>query len=155
MEKINYSYDEFTSDINELVNRIQSEGKEYDAIIAIARGGITISHFLSVSLNIKNVFNITASSYDNDVKVSDVKLTNVPNISKLQRLGEVRLLIVDDISDTGETFREVSKYFSELTGVIVDTLSLHINDTTSFVPTYFKNSVSDKWIMYPWDTFNE
>lgn len=155
MNKTYQSFDDFNNDINELTSRIQSDGKQYDAIIAIARGGITISHFLANRLGIKNVFNITASSYENESRISDVKLTNVPNISSLQRKGEVNLLIVDDISDTGETFKAVVDYFSSLVDVNVETLSLFINKTTSFVPNYYSHKVNNEWIVFCWDNPNE
>lgn len=155
MNKTYQSFDDFNNDINELTSRIQSDGKCYDAIIAIARGGITISHFLANRLGIKDVLNITASSYDNESRVSDVKLTNVPGISDKQRKGEVKLLIVDDISDTGETFKAVVDYFSNLVNVNVETLSLFVNKTTSFIPDYYAHQVDNEWIVFCWDNPNE
>lgn len=52
-----YSYDEFKVDVNQLAKEI----KPYkpDVILAIARGGMTLGHFLSEALEMRDLYSIT------------------------------------------------------------------------------------------------
>jgi len=48
-----YSYSEFINDVKRLKEIVD---KDFDAVIAVARGGLTLSHFLAEAMEIRNVF---------------------------------------------------------------------------------------------------
>src|SRR5574344_1587614 len=73
-----------------------------DVILAIARGGLTLSHLMSQALNKRNVFIINTISYDRKVQKDMVEIFNFPNLT-----GFKRVLVVDDIIDSGKTVKEV------------------------------------------------
>ena len=100
MKKYYYSYSEFIVDISNLSNQI----KEYkpDAILAVARGGLTISHFLAQALNIRRVLTLNSIHYDNDKKLDSLEIFNIPSLSSYKKV-----VIVDDIIDSGETLKEI------------------------------------------------
>jgi xanthine phosphoribosyltransferase len=49
-----YSYPEFITDTKSLLSKLQNNRPE--AIVALARGGITLGHFLSNALDNRNLF---------------------------------------------------------------------------------------------------
>lgn len=101
MHKIYYPYTEFRSDLKELVQKID---QKFDAIIPIARGGLSIAQMLGEYYNIREVYAINTIGYDDTVKRDEVEVFNVPNLQ-----GAKTVLIVDDIVDSGDTLVEVLK----------------------------------------------
>ena len=69
-----------------------------DAILGIARGGLTLSHFMSQALSQRNVFILNTISYDGRIQKDNVEVFNIPSLEKFRKV-----LIVDDIIDSGGT----------------------------------------------------
>lgn len=97
-----YGYSEFLKDINTLSSQIKSF--DPDAILAVARGGVTIGHFLAESLNLRSFYTINSIHYDDEKKLDYIKLFNIPNLHDYKKV-----LIVDDIVDSGDTLFEIVK----------------------------------------------
>ena len=76
--KYYYTYEEFIKDLQTL----EKEVKDYtpDTLVAIARGGMTLAHFLAERLNIRDVYALNAVSYINEKKLSKPKIFNIPNL---------------------------------------------------------------------------
>jgi hypoxanthine phosphoribosyltransferase len=63
-----------------------------------------------------------------------------------------RLLIVDDISDTGKTFDKCVKFF-EKKGFSVQTASVYLNkEKSSFTPGYTVFDSQKRWVTFPYET---
>jgi hypoxanthine phosphoribosyltransferase len=66
-------------------------------------------------------------------------------------VGGKSVLIVDDLSDTGETFEVAVRYLRELGAAQVRTAALHHKQQSKFVPDYFAKRVRHwRWLSYPW-----
>ena len=76
-----YSYEEFLEDLKDLYNKIDSKIGKPDAMIAIARGGLTMAHLLSLRWDLREVYTLNAISYQGD-KQGDLIIKNIPNIPK-------------------------------------------------------------------------
>jgi len=100
-----YSYEEFLDDCKTLKGKIDWE---FDAIIGIARGGLTLSHLLGEYYDIREVFAINTIGYDDDKKLDHTEVFNIPDIR-----GNKNILIVDDIVDSGETLELVLSTLSQ------------------------------------------
>ena len=59
-----------------------------------------------------------------------------------------RILIVDDIVDTGVT---MAKYIDEINHVIY---TMHYHRQSNIVPDFYVNDKTDNWIVYPWETLD-
>ena len=53
MEKYYYGYDEFAKDTQKLVDKCR--GYEPDVLLAVARGGMTLSHLMAQALDMRNL----------------------------------------------------------------------------------------------------
>ncbi|MEO1923042.1 MAG: phosphoribosyltransferase family protein [Nautiliaceae bacterium] len=144
MEKYYYKYDEFMNDLEVLEPQI----KEFnpDTLLAIARGGMTIGHFLAERLDTREIYSLNAISYENEKKIGKPKIFNIPDLK-----NKKRVLLLDDISDSGETLEEVLKTLKNLYPKIeFKTLTIFYKDHTKVMPDiYIKKT--DKWVVFFWD----
>lgn len=93
-----YSYEMFREDMKDLVDKIDFNP---DGIVAISRGGLTMAHFLGIALDLRRVYTINASSFFNKIQ-QEIQISNIPEIG-----GNQRILIVDEIVDTGTSMEKV------------------------------------------------
>ncbi|HHH37517.1 MAG TPA: phosphoribosyltransferase, partial [Epsilonproteobacteria bacterium] len=100
-----YTYSEYLSDCKILTEQIQDR---FDAIIAIARGGMTLAHMLGEYYNIREIYTINTIGYEDMVKLDQIEVFNIPKIKKAQKI-----LIVDDIVDSGDTMKRVLELLTE------------------------------------------
>ncbi|MDU7693226.1 MAG: phosphoribosyltransferase family protein [Helicobacter sp.] len=98
-----YDYPSFLADIKDLKKQIEASIKVPDALISITRGGMTMTHFLSLAWNIRAVYGINAISYSDKNVQSNLIIDNVPNIKP----HEKHILIVDEIVDSGKSLQAV------------------------------------------------
>ncbi len=89
-------------DVNTLAKEIK--GYKPDVILAIARGGMTFGHFLAEALDMRDLYSLNSIHYDEIKKLDYIKIFNIPDLSQKRKV-----LIVDDIVDSGETVAEVKK----------------------------------------------
>ncbi len=144
MQKELYTYEEFNKDIEALTGKIAEFSP--DALLAIARGGLTIGHFLAENLETRDIFALNAISYDDTHKLDSVKIFNIPDLS-----DKKRVLILDDISDSGDTLDEVLKILTtKYPKTTFKTATIFYKERTKIIPDYYIKK-TDKWIVFFWD----
>jgi len=139
----NYTFDEFKVDIKKL--KLQKP----DALVAIARGGLTFAHYLSQKLDIRDVFSINVISYEGNKKLKDIKIFNIPNLDKYKNI-----LIVDDISDSGETFINVLNLLkNKYPKKNFKTISIFYKPASKYKPDIYIHTTNE-WINFFWEDLN-
>ncbi len=144
MEKYYYSYNEFLQDVNLLTQ--QCKPYECDVILGISRGGLTISHFMGEALNIRNVFTINSIHYDGVRKLDTFNIFNIPNL-----INASKVLIVDDIVDSGETMVEVLKILKEKFPMCEFKLASLFYKKTALLQPDFSVKEAPHWIDFFWE----
>lgn len=99
-----YSYESFRDDTNKLLVKLKEE--HFDAIVAIARGGLTLSHAVAEGLEIRAVQSIRTELYDKSQK------EKIALFGSCTFANAKRVLVLDDISDSGETLKAVMEHFA-------------------------------------------
>ncbi|HIO70628.1 MAG TPA: phosphoribosyltransferase [Campylobacterales bacterium] len=146
MKRYYYSYSQFLKDVKSLGSLL--ENRDFSAIIAVARGGLTISHFLSNLLNIRSVYSINSISYSGTTKLEDIHIFGLPHLQ-----DEKSILVVDDISDSGKTLTKVVENLQHLyPDTNFHTLTIFYKSTSSFQPNYYIHKIEDTWIDFFWGT---
>ena len=141
--KYYYTYEEFVKDIKTLEKEIKKFAP--DTLLAIARGGMSLVHFLAERLNIRDVYALNAISYENEKKLGKPKIFNIPKINTK------KALLVDDISDSGETLYNTLKILkNKYPNTEFKTLTLFYKEKTKLIPD-FTLKKTDKWIVFFWD----
>ncbi len=111
-----------------------------DCIVGIARGGVIPAVMLSYMLGVSNFFMIKIERDGSKRHIRADAGTSV---------GGKRILIVEDMLETGDTLSLAKKYF-ELLGSDVRTACLYIMDKTTEKPDFFLRKV-EVVIRFPWE----
>jgi xanthine phosphoribosyltransferase len=142
--KYYYSYEEFVGDVSTLAFQISPS--KFDAIIGIARGGLTLAHFLATKLELRDLFTINSISYNEMEKNSDIKIFNIPDLS-----GYKKVLIVDDIVDSGETMDGVVNILKDkFPNLELKIASLFYKQSAIIKPD-FTIKEANLWIEFFWE----
>jgi len=140
-DKIYVKWDEFHQDVKTLCDKIRQTG-EYDKIVAISRGGLVPAGIMSYELGIRHTSVINIATY---VGARHLKLDEV---DKPEFVGKVddKTLIVDDLSDSGQTFNVLRRQFGGGKFVTVYAKPKGIGEVDIFA-----RELPDKWVVFPWD----
>ncbi len=137
-----YGYEMFREDMKELISKIDFNP---DSIVAISRGGLTMAHFLGIALDLRMVYSINATSFFNKVQ-QELRISNIPEIH-----GNQRVLIVDDIVDSGTSMAKVKHILQEVnTTIDFKTMSIFYKPTATFKPDFFLRETKD-WVDFFWE----
>ncbi len=139
-----YSYDEFLVDVNMLAKEIK--GYNPDVILAIARGGMTLGHFLAEALEMRDLYSLNSIHYDETRKLDYIDIFNVPDLSRKKRV-----VVVDDIIDSGETIIEVRKVLLEkFPHIDIKVASVFYKEKALLRPDFTAREATE-WIEFFWD----
>lgn len=117
-EKISVSWKEIDEGVKALIHKIDET--RYEAIYALPRGGLLLGVMLSHNLDLPLIVDSS--------KISD------------------RTLIVDDISDSGNTVKKL------LNDKECDVAALYERKGSVYKPEYvYKILNQDKWLIFPWE----
>jgi uncharacterized protein len=147
MDKLKYlylSWNTLHDTIHKLSNKIEKDYKP-DLIVAIARGGLTIAHIMSDFLELP-ITTFTVSSYKDQRQISVPKIT----LHLGNKLHNRKILLVDNISDTGKTFIRGIEYLKENGASEIKSACPYIKPWTKFIPDYYQESVTE-WVIFPFD----
>ncbi|HET9175774.1 MAG TPA: xanthine phosphoribosyltransferase [Pseudolabrys sp.] len=142
------SWDQFHRDSRALAWRLHGAGP-FDAIVCITRGGLVPAAIVARELNVRMIETISVLSYrdyDNQGEVSVIKGI-APEVLELQSKGK-RVLIVDDLVDTGKTARVVRDLLPTAHFATVYAKPMG----RPLVDTFITEVSQDTWIYFPWDT---
>ncbi len=124
---------------------ILAHEKPFDIIVAIGRGGLTLGHLLSDFLRIP-ICSITIQSYTDIQKQGEVHITDGLSSS----ISGKRVLLVDDIADTGTTLKRAIAYIQEFNPATITTATLFYKPHSSVQPDFFAKQTT-KWILQPFE----
>lgn len=126
---------------------MQSGSFSPDTIVAISRGGLVPAKLFSDALDIRDLRVIRLSFYVAPGKTAKKPAILDPLSGSLEGKN---VLLVDDISDTGESFRVAIGHLLEHNPLSVKTASMHMKEGSPFRPDFFF-AVNTQWIVYPWE----
>jgi len=140
------SWDQFHRDSRALAWRLTGLGP-FHAIIAITRGGLVPAAIVARELNIRVVESVSVKSYDHQSQ-GEVRVIKAiaPELIAAANSGQ-RLLVVDDLVDTGATARIVREM---LPGAHFATVYAKPKGR-DMVDTFITEVSQDTWIFFPWD----
>ena len=146
-ERERLSWADFGDAARVLAGRIVDDGYEPDLILSIARGGLLVGAALGYALDVKNTWTMNVEFYTGIEERLDVPMI-LPPVPELVDLDSARMLIADDVADTGETLRLV-KEFCEGKVAEVQCAVLY-EKSRSLVACEYVWKRTDLWIDFPW-----
>jgi xanthine phosphoribosyltransferase len=140
------TWDQFHRDSRALAWRLAALGP-FDAVVAIARGGLVPAAIVARELNIRIVESVAVRSYDHQSQGTITVLKSIAgDVLAMAKAGK-KVLIVDDLVDTGATARAVRDM---LPGAHFATVYAKPMGR-EMVDTFITEVSQDTWIFFPWD----
>ncbi|MEY2581998.1 MAG: uncharacterized protein QOE09_1847 [Ilumatobacteraceae bacterium] len=138
---------EMFGDASRELSQMVADDYEPDMILSIARGGLLIGGAMGYALSVKNVYTMNVEFYtgvDERLEVPRI----LPPAPDFVDVSDARILIADDVADTGHTLRSVQK-FCEGKVAEVRTAVLY-EKSHSVVQCNYVWKRTDQWINFPW-----
>ncbi len=131
-----------------LAEIIIDSGREFDVIVTISRGGLIPARIISDVLGIDELYTVRSRYWGTGGRIAPEPLIRV---YEDMNISGKRVLIVDEVVDTGATMSKVTRLIRNLAPSEVATAVLHYKATSSFTPDYYAEKVDEwVWIFYPW-----
>ena len=131
----------------DLARMVSDDGFEPDLILGIARGGLLVSGALAYALDVKNTFTMNVEFYTGIDERLPVPMI-LPPVPDLVDLEHARVLIADDVADTGLTLQTVHEFCGTRVGE-VRTAVLY-EKSRSVVSCDYVWRRTELWIDFPW-----
>jgi len=141
------TWNTFFRDILDLCRIIIDKGYPADTIVAISRGGLVVSRIVSDIMNISDIMVVAVKAYEDIAKPrKDVVIVSGLN-------GDIegrRVLLVDDIVDTGSTLEVTLKYLKEQGPLTIKSATPYVKPWAKIKPDYYVKEV-EEWIVFPYE----
>src|SRR6476646_10613836 len=143
------SWQELGSGARELAEQVVADRYQPDIILGIARGGLLVAGALSYALDVKNSFTMNVEFYTGVDERLPVPMI-LPPVPALVDLQDARMLIADDVADTGQTLALVKGFCAGQVGE-VRTAVLY-EKPRSIVTCDYVWRRTELWIDFPWSS---
>src|SRR4029077_19995108 len=131
----------------ELAEQIYAGGYRPDILLAIARGGLLVAGAVAYALGVKNTFMMNVEFYTGVDERLEMPMI-LPPVPDLVDFTETKVLIADDVADTGATL-ELVKDFCE--GKVAEVrCAVLYEKPRSIVNCDYVWRRTDRWITFPW-----
>ena len=135
---VNYPWNTIDELVKEVANRASSFKPTH--IVGITRGGLIPAVMLSHSFDLP-METLGVSFRDN----------RATHHTKFKPIDDARYLIVDDINDSGTTFKVVSDIFRNRRLIFATSALINKEKSGFDVDFYGEMFYHDDWINFPWD----
>ncbi len=139
----------------EIKRKIISSDFRPDVIIGIARGGLVPARLISDYLFVKEMLSIRTEHWGITANIDGEAVLKDKLSSSLENK---RVLIVDDITDTGQSMKISKDYIKSLGPAEVKTATMLHIENPSYKPDFFGEDIKrDKWswFIFPWNVYED
>ena len=143
------SWDEIVVGVEKIVHEILNDGYIPDAVIGISKGGAIPAALIADMLGVRNVDLMQISHWTFNYRRGTVDLRCMPSTD----ISGLRVLIVDDVADTGSTLKAAKEVVERLSAAEVRTAVIDYKVVSSrYRPNYYAYVWSEwVYIVYPWE----
>ena len=141
------SWDQIYKLLLNLASTVRKNGFKPDIIIGVSRGGWPPARVMSDLLENPNLANVTAEFY---VGVAETKGKPVITQPVSVPVRAKKVLVVDDVADTGESLRLVRAHLGEQGASEVKIATIYYKPWSVLIPDYYEKETRS-WIVFPWE----
>jgi hypoxanthine phosphoribosyltransferase len=147
------SWGRAVKDAKDLSRLIKNSGYKIDIAVAIARGGFVPARILSDFLSIRNLTAIKVEHWGIAATETEKAVLKYPLNADIKNKS---VLLVDDITDTGDTLRVSIEYLRSFEPKEIRSAVLVHKTCSVITPDYFIRKVEKwKWITFPWHVWED
>jgi hypoxanthine phosphoribosyltransferase len=133
----------------ELAAIIAADGYRPDLILAIARGGLFVAGALGYALSVKNIYVMNVEYYTGVDERLPLPVV-LPPVPELIDLESARVLVADDVADTGHTLALVHDFCRNKVADV--RAAVLYQKPQSVISSEYVWSRTDRWIAFPWSS---
>jgi len=141
------SWEQIYEMLIELADRIRRNGFEPDVIVGVSRGGWAPARVMSDLLENPKLVNVRAEFY---LGVAETKGEPVITQPVSTSVKDKKVLVMDDIADTGKSLRLVKKHILEEGATDVKIATIYYKPWSVLKPDYY-NKKTSLWVIFPWE----
>ena len=130
-----------------LAEQIADDGYRPDIILAIARGGLLVAGALGYALSVKNLYTMNVEYYTGVDQRLDVPMI-LPPTPELVDLEAAKVLVADDVADTGHTLALVKEFCAAKVAEV--RCAVLYQKPRTVVKCEYVWRETDLWIDFPW-----
>lgn len=144
------SHEQFVADVKALAEQLSADHWTPDFLIGIGRGGLVPAVYLSHALGLPTL------SVDHSAQVHDFAGAALERLAARTREGE-RLLVVDDINDSGATIARLRAMLAEAGAAEAQVRYATLLDNIRSVSAVdyrartLDRAVTKDWFVFPWE----
>jgi hypothetical protein len=127
--------------------KIHRNGFKPDVIVGVSRGGWPPARVLSDLLENPNLANARAEFY---LGVAETKTEPVLTQPVSAAVAGKKVLIVDEVADTGKSLKLVREHIIRQGAVEVKTATVYYKPWSIVKPDYYEKETVN-WIVFPWE----
>ena len=147
VEYVHASWEDVERLCESVAEQVRRSGFKPDLIVAIARGGFPPARLISDILDVRRVASITVEYYravgETEARPKVIFPLNADVEGK-------RVLLVDDVADTGHSLKLVRDLLLEKGAREVRVATLHYKPWSILKPDYYGEETT-AWIIYAWE----
>jgi len=142
------TWEQFEALSRKTADKIIKSGFKPDIIVGIARGGWCLARLLCDFVGVKDLLSLKVEHWGiTATPDGEAKIKYPFNVD----LNGKKVLIVDDISDTGKSLTVASDYVKTLKPIEVKTATLMLLKGSTFSPDYYGEELKWRWVVFPWN----
>jgi len=141
------TWDQLGAGTRDLARAIHADGYSPDFVLGIARGGLLVAGALGYALDVKNTFTMNVEFYTGVDERLEMPMI-LPPVPELVDLEEARVLVVDDVADTGLTLALVKDFCAGKVGKV--RCAVLYEKPRSTVRCEYVWRRTERWIDFPW-----
>jgi hypoxanthine phosphoribosyltransferase len=131
-----------------VATKIIDSGYKPDFMVGLARGGWVLSRVLCDYLGIKDLISLKVEHWG--VTATQDGRAQIKYPFDFDLTGR-RTLVVDDITDTGESMMVAVNYIKERSPEDIRTAALRHIKSSKFTPDYYGDEIEWRWVIFPWN----
>lgn len=141
------TWNDIVDAVGEVARAIEASGFKPDMIVGILRGGVVPARLLADELGVDDIGVIEIKLYTSIGARKPQPYLRQPLILPATNR---RVLVVDDVSDTGLTLQHALEAIKLYNPSEVRTATLYVKPWTKLMPDYYARIV-DEWVVFPWE----
>ncbi|MDD5616597.1 MAG: phosphoribosyltransferase [Candidatus Methanoperedens sp.] len=137
-----------------IARKIKASGFVPDLVIGVSRGGLVPARMLCDFLDQKDLTSMKVEHWGIADNLGTARI-KFPLPEEIDISGK-KILIVDDVADTGDTYHVILDHIKERYPAEVRTAVLQYKTSSKFIPDYWgEKQDAWKWIIYPWALYED
>lgn len=149
MEFVVQNWQQVFDDTYYLFEKIRDSGFMPDLIVGIARGGWIPARLIADFLHLKQTANMKVEAYQ---MIGDEEVEAKITQSISTNIRGKKVLVVDDVTDSGATLSSVLDGLNEMEPVTIKTAMLYYKPRSEVIPDYYVHETS-AWVVFAWSLY--